>query len=119
MKNRLIPCVLACLIIFLVGCNGNTAKEAAQELSLIHILGEENMVSITDAKQIIRLATDAEIKVFLDGGWGVDCLLYTSSRNKSRWKRLKLFRKKLRKPLKKNLRPRKTWFKRRRNSLPR
>lgn len=31
MKNRLIPCVLACLMIFLVGCNGNTAKEAAQE----------------------------------------------------------------------------------------
>lgn len=33
------------------------------------------MVSITDAKQIIRLATDAEIKVFLDGGWGVDALI--------------------------------------------
>lgn len=32
MKNRLIPCVLACLMIFLVGCNGNTAKEAAQEI---------------------------------------------------------------------------------------
>lgn len=33
MKNRLIPCVLACLMIFLVGCTGNTAKEAAQELT--------------------------------------------------------------------------------------
>lgn len=33
MKNRLIPCVLACLMIFLVGCNGNTAKEAAQEIT--------------------------------------------------------------------------------------
>ena len=33
------------------------------------------MVSITDAKQIIRLATDAEIKVLLDGGWGVDALI--------------------------------------------
>ena len=30
MKNRLIPCVLACLMIFLVGCNGNTAKETAR-----------------------------------------------------------------------------------------
>lgn len=34
MKNRLIPCVLACLMIFLVGCTGNTAKEAAQEITL-------------------------------------------------------------------------------------
>ena len=33
MKNRLIPCVLACLMIFLVGCSGNTAKEAAQEIT--------------------------------------------------------------------------------------
>ena len=33
MKKRLIPCVLACLMIFLVGCNGNTAKEAAQEIT--------------------------------------------------------------------------------------
>ena len=33
MKNRLIPCVLACLMIFLVGCNGNTVKEAAQEIT--------------------------------------------------------------------------------------
>ena len=32
MKNRLIPCVLACLMIFLVGCTGNTAKEAAQAM---------------------------------------------------------------------------------------
>ena len=31
MKNRLISCFLACLMIFLVGCSGNTAKEAAQE----------------------------------------------------------------------------------------
>lgn len=33
MKNRLITCVLACLMIFLVGCSGNTAKEAAQEIT--------------------------------------------------------------------------------------
>ena len=33
------------------------------------------MVSITDAKQILRFAIDAEIKAFLDGGWGVDALL--------------------------------------------
>lgn len=33
MKNRLIPCVLACLMIFLVGCTGNIAKEAAQEIT--------------------------------------------------------------------------------------
>ena len=33
MKNRLIPCVLACLMIFLVGCSGNTAKEAAQGIT--------------------------------------------------------------------------------------
>ena len=33
MKNRLIPCVLACLMIFLVGCTGNTAKEATQEIT--------------------------------------------------------------------------------------
>ena len=33
MKNRLIPCVLVCLMIFLVGCTGNTAKEAAQEIT--------------------------------------------------------------------------------------
>lgn len=33
MKNRLITCVLACFMIFLVGCNGNTAKEAAQEIT--------------------------------------------------------------------------------------
>ena len=30
---RLFACVLACLMIFLVGCNGNTAKEAAQEIT--------------------------------------------------------------------------------------
>ena len=33
MKKRLIPCVLACLMVFLVGCTGNTAKEAAQEIT--------------------------------------------------------------------------------------
>lgn len=33
MKNRLITCGLACFMIFLVGCNGNTAKEAAQEIT--------------------------------------------------------------------------------------
>jgi type IV secretory pathway VirB10-like protein len=32
-KNRLTPCVLACLLFFLVGCTGNTAKEAAQEIT--------------------------------------------------------------------------------------
>ena len=31
MQKRLIPCVLVCLMIFLAGCNSNTAKEAAQE----------------------------------------------------------------------------------------
>ena len=33
------------------------------------------MVNITDVKQILQLVIDAEIKVFLDGGWGVDALL--------------------------------------------
>ena len=33
------------------------------------------MVGIADARQIIRLAADAEIKIFLDGGWGVDALI--------------------------------------------
>ena len=33
------------------------------------------MVNITDVKQILQLSIDAEIKVFLDGGWGVDALL--------------------------------------------
>ena len=33
------------------------------------------MVNITDVKQILQFAIDAEIKVFLDGGWGVDALL--------------------------------------------
>ena len=33
------------------------------------------MVSVTDVKQILRLAMEAEIKVFLDGGWGVDALI--------------------------------------------
>ena len=33
MKYRLITCVLACLMIFLVGCNSNTAKETAQEIT--------------------------------------------------------------------------------------
>ena len=28
------------------------------------------MVNITDVKQILQFAIDAEIKVFLDGGWG-------------------------------------------------
>ncbi len=27
------------------------------------------MVNITDVKQILQFAIDAEIKVFLDGGW--------------------------------------------------
>ena len=38
------------------------------------------MVNITDVKQILQFAIDAEIKVFLDGGWGVDALLGTQSR---------------------------------------
>ncbi|MBE5955439.1 MAG: lincosamide nucleotidyltransferase Lnu(C) [Lachnospiraceae bacterium] len=33
------------------------------------------MVSIADAKQILQLAIDAHINVFLDGGWGVDALV--------------------------------------------
>ena len=33
MKNKLIPLILACLMIFLVGCNVNTAKEVAQEIT--------------------------------------------------------------------------------------
>ena len=33
------------------------------------------MVDVIDAKQIIRLAMDEEIKIFLDGGWGVDALV--------------------------------------------
>ena len=33
------------------------------------------MVNITDVKQILQFAIDAEIKVFLDGGWGVDAFL--------------------------------------------
>ena len=38
------------------------------------------MVNITDVKQILQFAIDAEIKVFLDGGWGVDALLGYQSR---------------------------------------
>ena len=38
------------------------------------------MVNITDVKQILQLSIDAEIKVFLDGGWGVDALLGYPSR---------------------------------------
>ena len=38
------------------------------------------MVNITDVKQILQFAIDAEIKVFLDGGWGVDALLGHQSR---------------------------------------
>ena len=33
------------------------------------------MVNITDVRQILQFAIDAEIKVFLDGGWCVDALL--------------------------------------------
>lgn len=33
------------------------------------------MVNIVDAKQILKLAADEKIKVFLDGGWGVDALV--------------------------------------------
>ena len=39
------------------------------------------MVNITDVKQILQFAIDAEIKVFLDGGWGVDALLGHQSRS--------------------------------------
>ena len=38
------------------------------------------MVNITDVKQILQFAIDAEIKVFLDGGCGVDALLGYQSR---------------------------------------
>ena len=38
------------------------------------------MVDITDAEQILMIATGAGIKVFLDGGWGVDALLGYQSR---------------------------------------
>ena len=31
------------------------------------------MVNITDVKQILQFAIDAEIKVFLDGSWVVEC----------------------------------------------
>ena len=48
---------------------------------LIRICGDDKMVNITDVKQILQFAIDAEIKVFLDGGWGVDALLgYGSKR---------------------------------------
>ena len=36
------------------------------------------MVRTEDACEIIKYALQNEIKVYLDGGWGVDCLLYTS-----------------------------------------
>lgn len=39
---------------------------------------EDKMVNITDVKQILQLAIDAEIKVFLDGGWGGRCVAWTS-----------------------------------------
>ena len=39
------------------------------------------MVNITDVKQILQFAIDAEIKVFVDGGWGVDALLGHQSRS--------------------------------------
>ena len=46
----------------------------------IGICGDDKMVNITDVKQILQFAIDAEIKVFLDGGWGVDALLGYQSR---------------------------------------
>ena len=42
---------------------------------LIRICGDDKMVNITDVKQILQFAIDAEIKGFLDGGWGVDAVL--------------------------------------------
>ena len=33
------------------------------------------MVNITDVKQILQFAIDAEIKVFLEGGWVGDAFL--------------------------------------------
>ena len=39
------------------------------------ICEDDKMVNITDVRQILQFAIDAEIKVFLDGGWGVDALL--------------------------------------------
>lgn len=44
------------------------------------VCGDDKMVNITDVKQILQFAIDAEIKVFLDGGWGVDALLGYQSR---------------------------------------
>ena len=38
---------------------------------LIRICGDDKMVNITDVKQILQFAIDAEIKVFLDGGWAL------------------------------------------------
>lgn len=38
------------------------------------------MVNEKDACEIIKLAEDAGIKVFLDGGWGVDALLERETR---------------------------------------
>ena len=37
MKNRLIPCVLACLMIFLVGCNGQKSSIAAQGFEEVNV----------------------------------------------------------------------------------
>lgn len=39
------------------------------------------MVSASDAKEIIQLARDAGIEVFLDGGWGIDALLGRETRS--------------------------------------
>lgn len=52
----------------------------AQRFCSIRICGDDKMVNITDVKQILQFAIDAEIKVFLDGGWGVDALLGYQSR---------------------------------------
>jgi len=46
----------------------------------LDFFGEKLMVSKTDAKQILQFATDARIKVVLDGGWGVDALLGQETR---------------------------------------
>ena len=62
--------------------NYETANIFAQPICRLFFLytGDDKMVNITDVKQILQFAIDAEIKVFLDGGWGVDALLGHQSR---------------------------------------
>ena len=39
---------------------------------VIRICGDDKMVNIRDVKEIVEFGIDGEIKVFVDGGWGVD-----------------------------------------------